>query len=197
VPIADFGHVFGYGGLFDTFYKAHLQDLVDTKTRPWHWKTSETGAAPAPEALLRRFEAAEAIRKTYFPGGNDKPEFTFSLAPATLDPESLRVKLDFDGQAVEYRHEQIRATPVKWPGPANGSAAIAFEDRGGGHPNLVYQGPWAWFRLLDAGEPQAQQGAQYRLSYSVGGRSASFTLAADRLANPVEKHDLRNFACGF
>jgi len=197
VPIADFGHVFGYGGLFDTFYKAHLTDLVDTRSRPWHWKTSETGALPAPEALLRRFEAAEAIRRMYFPPGSDKPEFRFSLAPATLDPEALRVKLDVDGQAIEYRHEQIRATPVKWPGPANGSAGIAFEARGGSHPNIAYQGPWAWFRLLDQGQPQAQQGALYRLSYAVGGHSASFTLEADSLFNPLGKNDLQRFACGF
>jgi len=197
VPIADFGHVFGYGGLFDTFYKAHLTDLVDTKTRPWRWKTSETGALPAPEALLRRFEAAETIRRMYFPSGSDKPEFRFSLTPATLDSEALRVKLDVDGQTVEYRHEQPRATPLKWPGPANGSAGIAFEARGGGHPNLAYQGPWAWFRLLDQGQPQAQQGALYRLSYALGGRSATFTLEADSLFNPLGKNDLRRFACGF
>ena len=197
VPIADFGHVFGYGGLFDTFYKAHLTDLVDAKTRPWHWKTSETGALPAPEALLHRFEAAEAIRRMYFPAGSDKPEFRFSLAPATLDGEALRVKLDIDGQAIEYRHEPIRATAVKWPGPANGSAAIAFDGRGGGHPNLGYQGPWAGFRLLDQGQPQAQQGALYRLSYAVGGHSATFTLAADSLFNPLGKNDLQRFTCGY
>jgi type VI secretion system protein ImpL len=197
VPIGDFGRLFGYGGLFDTFYKTHLADLVDTKTRPWHWKMSETGALPAPEALLRRFEAAEAIRKMYFPSGSDKPEFRFSLAPATLDGAALRVKLDVDGQVIEYRHEQPRATPVKWPGPANGSAGISFEARGGGHPNLGYQGPWAGFRLLDQGQPQAQQGALYRLSYAIGGLSATFTLEADSLFNPLGKSDLQRFTCGF
>ena len=197
VPIGDFGRVFGYGGLFDTFYKAHLTDLVDTKTRPWHWKMSETGALPAPDALLRRFESAEAIRKMYFPSGSDKPEFRFSLAPTTLDGNALRVKLDVDGQSIEYRHEQPRATPVKWPGPANGSAGIAFEARGGGHPNLSYQGPWAGFRLLDQGQPQAQQGALYRLTYALGGLSATFTLEADSLFNPLGKSDLQRFTCGF
>jgi type VI protein secretion system component VasK len=50
---------------------------------------------------------------------------------------------------------------------------------------------------MDDGQPQSQQGAQYRLTYSVGGHSATFTLVADRLANPVDKHDLQHFACGF
>jgi len=197
VPLKDFGHVFGYGGLFDTFYKAHLADLVDTRTRPWHWKTSESGALPAPEALLRRFEAAEAIRGMYFPSGSDKPEFSFSLAPATLDTEAMRVELNVDGQTLDYSHGPIRATPMKWPGPANGNAGIVFAERGGGHPNLAYQGPWAWFRLLDDGRPQLEQG-RYRLSYAMGSsHSATFTLQADSLHNPLQKNDLQRFACAF
>ena len=198
VPLQDFGHVFGYGGLFDTFYKAHLTDLVDTKTRPWRWKTSESGASPAPEALLRRFEAAEAIRKMYFPSASDKPEFRFSLAPATLDSEALRVELNVDGQTVDYSHGPIRATSMKWPGSANGSAGIIFAERGGGHPNLPpYQGPWAWFRLLNQGRPQLEQGARYQLSYAVGSHSATFTLEADSLFNPLQKNDVQRFACAF
>src|SRR2546429_517380 len=145
VPIADFGHVFGYGGLFDKFFKEHLADSTDTRTRPWRWQLSESGAAPGPEGMLYRFEVVEAIRKVYFRSGTDTPEFRFSVAPATLDSEATRVELQVDGQSVEYRHGPIRATPVKWPGPNNGTAGILFEERAGGHPNLAYEGPWAWF----------------------------------------------------
>ena len=122
VPIADFAHVFGYGGLFDRFYKDHLADSVDTRTRPWRWKLSESGSAPGPEAMLHRFETVEAIRKVYFRSGSDSPEFRFSLTPAMLDSQAMRVELSVDGQSVEYRHGAIRATSVRWPGPANGTA---------------------------------------------------------------------------
>src|SRR5207248_1849294 len=134
VPIADFGHVFGYGGLFDKFFKEHLADSTDTRTRPWRWKLSESGAVPGPEGMLYRFEVVEAIRKVYFRSGTDTPEFRFSVAPATLDSEATRVELQVDGQSVEYRHGPIRATPVRWPGPNNGTAGIRPSDRAGGHP---------------------------------------------------------------
>src|SRR5437660_2995192 len=88
VPIADFGRVFGYGGLFDTFYKTHLTDLVDTSARPWRWKPSQSGTAPASDAFLRQFESAQAIRDLYFRPGSDRPEFAFSLAPTVLDPDA-------------------------------------------------------------------------------------------------------------
>jgi type VI secretion system protein ImpL len=197
VPLEDFGHLLGYGGVFDNFYKKHLADLVDTRTRPWRWKSSESGALPAPESMLRRFEAADAIRRVYFHSGSDKPEFRFELAPAALDPSATRVELSVDGQAIEYRHEAIRATAAKWPGAPTGSAWIEFEERGGGHPSKRYEGPWAWFRLIDQGRPQAEQGARYRLSYGFGGHTAGFTLFADSLFNPLEKTDLQRFACRF
>ena len=195
VPLADFGHLFGYGGLFDKFYKDHLADSVDTRTRPWRWKLSESGVAPGPEVMLYRFEVVEVIRKLYFRAGGDTPEFRFSLAPATLDAQATRVELDVDGQSVDYRHGPIRAMPVKWPGPTNGTAGILFEERGGGHPNLIYQGPWAWFRLLDQGKPQSETGARYRLSFAVGGHAAAFTLEAESLFNPLATNELRRFSC--
>ena len=195
VPLEDFGHLFGYGGVFDDFYKKHLADLVDTRTRPWRWKPSQSGALPAPESMLRRFEAADAIRRLYFAAGANKPQFHFELAPAMLDPGAMRVELNVDGQAIEYRHEATRATAAKWPGSPRGSAGIEFEERGGGHPNRKYEGPWAWFRLIDQGRPQAEQGARYRLSYALGAHTASFTLFADSLFNPLAKSDLQRFAC--
>jgi type VI secretion system protein ImpL len=197
VPLEDFGHLFGYGGVFDDFYRKHLAGLVDTRTRPWRWKPSQSGALPGPASMLRRFEAADAIRRLYFPPGANKPEFHFELAPAMLDPGATRVELNVDGQAIEYRHEAIRATAAKWPGSPRGSAWIEFEERGGGHPNRKFEGPWAWFRLIDQGRPQAEQGTRYRLSYALGGHTAGFTLFADSLFNPLEKTDLQRFACGF
>jgi type VI secretion system protein ImpL len=197
VPIADFGHLFGYGGVFDTFYKVHLTDLVDTRNRPWHWRTSETGAVPAPEALLRRFEAAEAIRRMYFPTGTDKPEFHFSLEPLSADPGALHVRIDVDGQDIDYFQEQARPVAMKWPGPVNGTARISFEDRNGVPRNLSRDGPWAWFRLLDQGAPQALQGASFRLSYALGGHTATYRLETESLFNPVGKDDLRRFSCDF
>jgi len=149
--------------------------------------------------MLYRFEVVEAIRKVYFRSGTDTPEFRFSVAPATLDSEATRVELQVDGQSVEYRHGPIRATPVKWPGPNNGTAGILFEERAGGHPNLAYEGPWAWFRLVDQGQPRADLAAhyRYRLSYTVGGHTATFTLDAESLFNPLEKNELQRFSCRF
>lgn len=197
VPIADFGRLFGYGGLFDTFFKSHLADLVDTTTRPWRWKASQSGTAPGSVALLRQFERAQAIREMYFRPGADHPEFAFNIAPATLDSAATRVMLDVDGQTLEYRHGPVRSTAAKWPGPANGSAGLAFEESGGGHPSLSYRGPWAWFHMIDAGRLQPDTAVHYRLTYQLGGHMAEFALEPVSVFNPLEKTELQRFSCRY
>ena len=48
-PLADFGRVFGYNGVFDGFFKQHLEALVLTTGPAWRWRTDASGrrwAAP-------------------------------------------------------------------------------------------------------------------------------------------------------
>ena len=74
------------------------------------------------------------------------PEVRFTLTPVELDAAATRFLLEVDGQTFDYRHGPPRSRAATWPGPNPGSAAATFEDHSGGHPNMVAQGPWAWFR---------------------------------------------------
>ena len=38
VPMTDFGRIFGYDGVFDTFFSANLEQLVDKTNTPWRWR---------------------------------------------------------------------------------------------------------------------------------------------------------------
>src|SRR5262249_38068140 len=53
VPLGDFGHVFGPGGVFDTFYHDNLAQVVDNSTSPWRWRP---GSAAGPESMLVQFQ---------------------------------------------------------------------------------------------------------------------------------------------
>src|SRR5690606_8269612 len=65
LPLADFGRVFGFGGVFDTFFKDNLAPLVDVSRTPWRWRE---GAAQigGSAALLKQFQQAQRIRDVYF-----------------------------------------------------------------------------------------------------------------------------------
>jgi type VI secretion system protein ImpL len=196
-PLADFGRLFGDGGVFDTFFNKRLLDMVDRSTRPWKWKKGDSGASVGPAAMLRQFEAAQHIHDLYFKRAAALPEMRFTLTPVSLDSAATRTTLEVDGQSVEYRHGPVRSQAAVWPGPAPGTAAVAFEDRSGAHPALAFRGPWAWLRLLDAGNPHQESDARFGLSYALGGHSAEFVLDATSIYNPINKSDVQRFRCAY
>ena len=88
VPLADFGRLFGYGGVYDTFFKSELANLVDTSRSPWAWRTDASVSRLADRlSMLRQFEAADRIREMFFRAGSQDPEVRFSVSADDLDAE--------------------------------------------------------------------------------------------------------------
>jgi type VI secretion system protein ImpL len=201
VPLTDFGRLFGYGGVYDMFFKNELANLVDTSRSSWVWRSDASGAAVGgPVSMLRAFEAAGRIREMFFRPGSQMPEVRFTLTPVELDASATRFLLEVDGQTFDYRHGPPRSLPATWPGPNPGIVAATFEDRSGGHPNVVAQGPWAWFRLIDAGQLQREtEGTKtrYVLTLEKGGHQSKVTIEAQSILNPYAKRDLQQFSCQF
>ncbi|MGH8138205.1 MAG: type VI secretion system membrane subunit TssM, partial [Steroidobacteraceae bacterium] len=194
VALADFGRVFGPGGVFDTFFRERLAPLVDTSTSPWRWKQGAAGIGGSGN-VLSQVQTADRIRQIYFPPGAQLPGMRFSLTPESLDSAVPRLAIDIDGQSVEYRHGPLRAQSLAWPGPAPGQATILFEESGGGGPNKSYQGPWALFHLLDDATIQPQSDVRYLVTLTAGNRTARVILEATSVRNPFAHNELRGFRC--
>ena len=61
---------------------------------------------------------------------------------------------------------------------------------------LAQTGPWAMFRLFGQGTlQQAGSPERYTLSFSLGGRSATFELRAASVMNPFAPGVLQDFRC--
>ena len=195
VPLADFGRVFGYGGVYDSFFKDTLQPLVDTASTPWRWREG-AGAATSIPGILERFQAAAAIRDAFFKAGSQQSEVHFTLTPDYLDASVTRFVLELDGQNFEYSHGPARPTVMNWPGNPPGEAVITFEGGGGPGQNLPFEGPWAWFRLLGRAQLQPASDVHYRVTFLVGGRSARLLLDASTIYNPFAHPDVLRFRCG-
>ena len=191
VPLADFGRLFGVSGVFDAFFKENLAPLVDTSRLPWRWRPGTSG----PASMLRQFEAAQRIRDQFFPPGNQLPQVRFNVTTSFLDAASSRFVLELDGQTIEYRHGPERSSPAVWPGPSPGVAAFSYEGRSGDRPNQAFRGPWALFRLLDAGQLQPASDVSYTLSLQAGTHQSRVTVEATSIRNPFLKSDLRQFRC--
>ena len=197
VPLADFGRLFAYGGVFDTFFKDELERHVDTGRRPWSWRADASGVPVVRSTeMLRQFEAAERIREAFFRAGAQEPELRFRVTPTELDAAATRFVLEIDGQRFEYRHGPERSAQAVWPGPAPGGAAASFEDRTAARPNQVFDGPWAWFRLIDAADFRRESDVRFVLRVENGGHEAEVRLDAASIQNPYALGELQQFRCG-
>lgn len=190
LPISDFSRLFGTNGVYHGFLEQELAPLVDRTTRPWRWRS---GAVISSPQILARFEAAEAIRETFF-GASSTPQLQVTVTMSALDAETTGFALTVHGQTLEYRQGERSA--VTWPGQTPG-AVVQFQDRTGQPSGQSFQGPWALFRLIEAGAPR-QEGAT-RTALTFRGRrerEVRLSVEADSLRNPFIRREWRNFGCG-
>lgn len=196
LPLADFGRVFGYGGVFESFFRDNLAALVDVSHTPWRWREGAASIGGS-AALLKQFQQAQRIREVYFKPGSQMPEARFNLTPDTLDAAANRFTLDLDGQPFEYRHGPQQSKAMVWPGGTGvGQTVVAFEERGGTGPNFVKQGPWAWFRALDQAQVKHDSDTRLEITFSAGGHSMKALLDASSIRNPFVRDELAGFQCG-
>jgi type VI secretion system protein ImpL len=139
---------------------------------PWRARTPEAQRI-VNGRTVRSFQDADGVRQAFFSQG----QFGFGmiLRPLGMDANVLEATLDIDGQIVSYAHGMGSPISVQWPGPRRGvSARLTMRGTDGREDTIAFEGPWALFRLYDAGQagPLVNDARELRLSTRVG----SFTL---------------------
>lgn len=194
LPLADFGRLFGPAGVFETFFKGTMLNFVNTNQVTWSWKP-EAAAIGGPAGIPAQFQHAERIKQTYFGAAAATPEIRFTLTPLYLDNAVTRMVVEIDGQSLEYRHGPQHPVPMTWPGPSPGQAVLTFETQSGASPNIVVQGPWALFRLLQQATVQPQPDNSFVMTFVLGGNTARIGLLPASSRNPFGRNVLQGFSC--
>jgi type VI secretion system protein ImpL len=194
----DFGTLFAPGGKFDDFFQKNLAQDVDVSAKPWAFKKSDSQATQISPAGLAQFERAATIRSVFFRAGGKTPGLTLQFKPLDMDPTILSFTLDVDGQILTYAHGPQIATPIQWPG-SRGSGRVSLQvtpPPSGNAGNLVFEGPWALFRMFDQLDVQpTAQPERFIVTFDVEGRKARFEVTANSVENPFRLADLRAFSC--
>ena len=194
----DFGALFAPGGKFDDFFQKNLAADVDMSTKPWAFKKVDDSQTQISPAGLAQFERAAAIRNVFFHAGGKTPALTLQFKPVEMDPSILQFSLDVDGQVLTYAHGPQVATAIQWPG-TRGSGRVSLQltpPPTGGAANLMFEGPWALFRMFDRLdiEPTAQP-ERFFVIFDVEGRKARFEVTANSVENPFRLAALHSFVC--
>jgi type VI secretion system protein ImpL len=193
VPVEDFGRVFGYNGLFDSFFKANLEKMVDTNRSPWSLRAGAVGVSLE---MLRKFEEAEKVRRMFFQPGSAQPQITFTLIPTDLDSRTAKFNLVINGKKYEYKQGQTSNFRPAWPGDGGGQVVVSFD---GGLLSRVdtktFDGPWALFRFVDFGVPTRETAERMVLHLELSGHRVAVRFDADRIDNPFTNRSWQQFRC--
>ena len=185
--VQDFVNVFKSTGELDAFFLANLASLVDKSGTTWRLKAAGEGVPPVSEPTLRQFQNAEAIRIAFL-GGGSSPAVTADISIVAADGEAT---FEYDGVANKMKAGG-GSVRVAWPARPGAKLVL------GSQQVLATEGPWALFRLVDKGLPEAgSAGDKLRLAYPVpgGGKVILELRAASSAYNPFRLRELDSFAC--
>ena len=189
----DFGQLFAPGGLLDEFYNRRLAALVDTSGATWTYKPLADGTRPAAPAALADFQRASRIKEAFFRGGGRTPGFKLDLRAAELGTLQ-EVTLDIDGQVVKFTPGAATAATVSWPSQRVAST-VRLSSTPGAAP-LVFEGPWALFRLFDRFEVQpSAQPEKFSVLMTLEGQRVRFDVTANSVLNPFRLREIQQFRC--
>lgn len=196
VPPGDFAKLFGPGGTMDAFFQKELAPIVDTTQKPWRLR-GEAGESTAPA----QFQRAAEIRDAFFSADAKVPSIRAQIRVLDMDSDIQQLTIDVDGQPVVFTASTGPggAAPqlLQWPGARGGAQIriVATTAGGPGRP-MVFEGPWAPLRLVDAAqlEPSAAP-ERLRASLMVDGRKVRLELVSSSMLNPLRLPEIRAFRC--
>jgi len=190
--LADFGNFFGGSGSIDNFTKTYLAPFVDT--RRWRLRVVDERSLGLNNKALSQLKRATRIREMFFQDDGNQVTVRFKLKPVYLDASVKRFLIDLTGKRLTYQHGPPRTSAIEWPGQDNNNRArIIFERIGAGSFSITKDGPWAWFKLLDASTTERRSNDQIIIHFTTSGLKASYQLQAGSVTNPFSSNDFTRF----
>jgi type VI secretion system protein ImpL len=198
VLIQDFGRFFSPGGILDSYFNEYLFPIVDTTARAWRLKSGFENSIRIDNASLRNIQQAKMIQQAFFASGGAMPSVTFELRPVRLDPITTTFMLNLNGQITNYSHGPIFNETFAWPGD-RGLSQVSFQFNptpASGRSGRTEEGPWAWFRMLDAsGVSPSSTPETFQARFELEDRWAEYQIRANSAFNPFNLPALRTFRC--
>ncbi|GMV47335.1 MAG: hypothetical protein AMXMBFR66_27330 [Pseudomonadota bacterium] len=191
----DFGQLFGPGGMLDDFFQRRLAALVDMSTPNWSYRPLADGSRPVAPAALAEFQRAQRIKEVFFRGGGRQPALRIELRLVELEPSLKELDLDVDGQLSRLTTGGPSVT-LNWPSARVASVIKLSTGLGQAGPLLLFEGPWALFRLFDRFE--VQPGAvpeRFGVVMNLEGKRARLEVIAASVYNPFQLREIKQFRC--
>jgi type VI secretion system protein ImpL len=197
VPLGDFAKLFAPNGVIDGFAKTKLVGLVDMSGPAWKPIQLAEGVDGLPAASIANFQRAAMIRDAFFPGGAANPSATLDLLLQRVDDGVSEAQLTVDGQLTRLLPGSNAGIRLSWPSMSP-TSQIRLVLVANGKPSanpLVFDGPWALFRFVDAARVEGGTPERQGVSFLEGDKHVFFELRSGSVRNPVRLPELAQFRC--
>ncbi|ASA57974.1 type VI secretion protein IcmF [Vibrio gazogenes] len=191
--LTDFEEFFAPNGILDSFYQNQLKIFIDEKVG---LSDSDSGQSVVKAEVLEQIERARQIQDAFF---NRKGvlDVSFSIEPIRLTGNKRRSVLNVDGQFLSYSHGSRENVELIWPNTLRDSAIskiTLIPTKSNLSPrSIIIQGPWAFFRLLDAGDVLAASTTSVDYKFTVDGGDMVYRINSEADMNPFTQRLFKSF----
>ncbi|MBE3469658.1 type VI secretion system membrane subunit TssM [Enterobacter cloacae complex sp. P15RS] len=177
-----FERFFRPDGLLDNFYQEKLKLFIENELT---W--GEDGNVLIREDIQQQLNTAQKIRNTFFSQQNGLGT-QFAIETVELSANKRRSVLNLDGQLVDYSQGRNYTAHLVWPNSmreGNESKLTLVSAASNKAPRSVtFSGPWAQFRLLEAGQLTNVKENTFDLRFNVDGGYMIYRVHVDTEDNP-------------
>ena len=180
VSLDAFERFFKTGGLLDTFYQQNLKLFVDNSQG-----LNEEGNVIIREDVLIQLHSAQKIRDIFFSSQNGMGT-QFAVETVGLSGNKRRSVLNLDGQLVDYAQGRNYTAHLVWPNNMRegNESKLTLVGINSTSRSITFSGPWAQFRLFDAGQLTNVQDGSFTARFTVDGGTMTYRIYTDTLDNP-------------
>ncbi len=149
VTLLDFTEFFKPAGTMDKFTTEFVKPFVDTGGN-WSNRGVDNHGLGISAGALAQISRAQTIKSVFFSTNPSVPSANFQLRPYFMEKTNARFTLEVGETRVSYSHGPKFWSTLSWVGSDDKNRVrVIFEDLNDQQHSVTYEGPWAWFRLLD------------------------------------------------
>lgn len=176
-----FNRFFKPDGVLDSFYQQNLKLFIENKLT---W--GEDDDVLIRDDVQQQLDTAQKIRETFFTQQSALGT-QYAVETTELSSNKRRSVLNMDGQLLDYSHGRNYTAHLVWPNTMRDGteSKLTLVGNDSGSPRSIsFRGPWAQFRLIDAGNLTNVDDGSFDVRFNVDGGYMIYRVHFDTQDNP-------------
>jgi len=173
----------------DVFRTEYIKPFISTRNG-WKNRSIDKYNLGLSQQSINQVKRALAIQNIYFRNNAEIPSLTFQLKPYLMSKNDVRFELEVGENNISYSHGPKFWKTLKWAGSDDKNRVrIIFEDLNERQYSRAFDGPWAWFKLLDQSKlSKTKKSNVYLITYNITDEKPD-TWESSPLPTPI-KHEI-------